>query len=954
MSRIVTRKKTKQKEVDPKYGVSEWDPSELDVRQTRHGTYGAKPPPKGGTWTEQFKEEAYKLRQRQREAESPEFLSPHSTTDTMDTDEAQEVSRLLKEKIEKDQEEPEYSNTPKDQQYQNVVDVGPTFPTVRELQQKGQETYEEISELEDSGIISFPRLEKEEVAHKKESQGRKVPMETGSLLTSFDVTTGPPPMTFTEPSDFDEIIREGEEYLSRVEQELGASGKVSILSREEKEKEEVKASAKEPLDPEHVTPIQERSPTLRVQTLDSKEKVPIAESTRKDNKYTESEPRSKPPTETITTPVKRLSFERMSEDEEIEEAIKKEKDEVEQVQWELENERMRLAIEKENLERKKFRLAEDRLRALRHQRKVLEDSIMKMSQEIAQDINMTTIDRKQRRINMENEYLNQIDYEEGAVQEYLPTLLRAEEVLPDVMTTDSQISSTVDPIEFMDEKALWKLKLKHMRADQCKTRTHKMYKLLMESAKDPQRREELEQMLLATINNLDKKMGKFKVGLDSYDQKEQYILAKSEQAQKEQEKALKDNQGLRVALEGLQDEQKPTQEELNSLQKEKEEADKKQAALKEKIDEERRKKIQKEQQLEQERQKLKALEKKKREQEELKIEQDKDKKMREERDKELARKIEEQEKRDREREDQEIARKLEEKQRLEKEKQDRELAEQLERERKEEEEMMRRKRREEQLRQEEHIRKVEAEQREELYRIEREHQKLLEKERKTKEKRKVSKRHSKPTEEEQKKEKENLMDTIDTLINGQKPKKPKDLGWDYQKDKEAKKVFERKKELKRQREEEKARKIGNCPECRFPKHPGEDCPCKICGERGHKMEDCPKLKPPPKKPVEESFCIECKKVHPIGKCTCKLCKTEGHLATGCPWLELAAATILPPAEEETGEEPEVQICLHCRSTAHKMEDCAAYKVAQAKLKEHWCYGCKQYGHTIIDCMDEKQ
>ena len=82
--------------------------------------------------------------------------------------------------------------------------------------------------------------------------------------------------------------------------------------------------------------------------------------------------------------------------------------------------------------------------------------------------------------------MNQIDYEEGAVQEYLPTILRAEEVLPDVMTTDSQISSTVDPIEFMDEKALWKLKLKYMRTDQCKTRTHKMYKLLIESAKDPQ------------------------------------------------------------------------------------------------------------------------------------------------------------------------------------------------------------------------------------------------------------------------------------------------------------------------------------------------------------------------------------------------------------------------------------------------------------------------------------
>ena len=365
-------------------------------------------------------------------------------------------------------------------------------------------------------------------------------------------------------------VREGHLFAIRGDDWIRIEEKASIC-------------IKEPLDPNHLTPIQEASPSLRVQTLDSKEKVPIAESTRKDTKYTESEPRSKPPTETITTPVRKLSFERMSEDEEIKEAIKKEKDEVEQVQWELEKERMKLAIEKEKLERKKFRMAEDRLRTLRHQRKVLEDSIMKMSQEIAQDINMTTIDRKQRRINMENEYMNQIDYEEGAVQEYLPTLLRAEEVLPDVMTTDSQISSTVDPIEFMDEKALWKLKLKHMRADQCKTRTHKMYKLLIESAKDPQRREELEQMLLATINNLDKKMGKFKVGLDNYDQKEQYILAKSEQAQGEQEEALKNSRSVKTALEGLQDEQRATQDELNVLRKEKEEADKKQAALKEKI-----------------------------------------------------------------------------------------------------------------------------------------------------------------------------------------------------------------------------------------------------------------------------------------------------------------------------------------------------------------------------------
>ena len=108
MSKTVTRKKTKQKGVDPKYGVSEWDPSELDVRQTRHGTYGARPPRREEHGQNNLRRKLINLGQRQREAESPEFLSPHSTTDTMDTDEAQEVNRQLRERMEKDQEDSEY------------------------------------------------------------------------------------------------------------------------------------------------------------------------------------------------------------------------------------------------------------------------------------------------------------------------------------------------------------------------------------------------------------------------------------------------------------------------------------------------------------------------------------------------------------------------------------------------------------------------------------------------------------------------------------------------------------------------------------------------------------------------------------------------------------------------------------------------------------------------------
>ena len=37
MSKTITKKKSKQKEVDPKFGVSEWDPAELDVRQLGMG-----------------------------------------------------------------------------------------------------------------------------------------------------------------------------------------------------------------------------------------------------------------------------------------------------------------------------------------------------------------------------------------------------------------------------------------------------------------------------------------------------------------------------------------------------------------------------------------------------------------------------------------------------------------------------------------------------------------------------------------------------------------------------------------------------------------------------------------------------------------------------------------------------------------------------------------------------
>ena len=542
--------------------------------------------------------------------------------------------------------------------------------------------------------------------------------------------------------------------------------------------------------------------------------MPIAESTRKDAKepvdkekrasridFLEGKSRQRVSTKEIETPKRRLSFEDSTDDERMAAEIDKDIAAAEQAQWALEMERMQVETERVNLEKERQRIAEERLKALRQQRKRLEDSIMKMSNEMSTDI--AAEDRKQRRINMENEYLNQIDLEEAAVDDYFPVLSKIEEIQPDVLTTDSQISSTVDPIEIMDEEALMKLKLKHIRAEQCRTRTHKMYKLFLESATDPRQKKNLEHMLLATIGNLDRKMSKFKEGLDNYDQKEQYILTQSEKIQIEQEKALQEQRELQEVLQGLQEKHKVAEDELMALQKEKDESDQRKKEMEEKIDKERKAKIWREQRLEEERQKLRDLERKRREKGSLKGDEIENK-IKEEQDRLLAEKLVEKERRERELKDKNLAEPLEKKQRLERVEQERILTEQLlERERQEEEEMMIIKREQEQLEREEQM-KLEKErqfklskeqerlQREMLERLRKKHQKTLEKEKRQKEKRKTQRKPSKPTEEEQQQEKESLLDTLHSVVNGHKPSKPKDLGWDYLKDKEAKRVFERK------------------------------------------------------------------------------------------------------------------------------------------------------------------
>ena len=82
--------------------------------------------------------------------------------------------------------------------------------------------------------MSFPKIDKEKEALRRKTQGERVPFKTGNVLTSLTSITGPPPMAFTDPSDFDEVLKEGDEYLSKVEEELGNEGRKQILSRIEK------------------------------------------------------------------------------------------------------------------------------------------------------------------------------------------------------------------------------------------------------------------------------------------------------------------------------------------------------------------------------------------------------------------------------------------------------------------------------------------------------------------------------------------------------------------------------------------------------------------------------------------------------------------------------------------------------------------------------------------------
>ena len=86
----------------------------------------------------------------------------------------------------------------------------------------------------------------------------------------------------------------------------------------------------EPLEIEQITPVEKETLTEEVQTLNSKEKVPLAESTRKDFRdpiqkgggapgtdFLNNEPRPRVPEKEIETPKRKLSFEDSTDEEQL-------------------------------------------------------------------------------------------------------------------------------------------------------------------------------------------------------------------------------------------------------------------------------------------------------------------------------------------------------------------------------------------------------------------------------------------------------------------------------------------------------------------------------------------------------------------------------------------------------------------------------------------------------------
>ena len=1006
MSRVVRKTKTREKNrVSSQYGVADPDPADLDIKQTRNKKYQAKPPQSGGTWEDKY--------QRRQGSESPIFMSTTSA-DAMSTDEAMEISKKIDEEVEKEKQQGKI-------QIEQAPMLGgdDTLPTVEEIQSpKGEgEVYEEINEdIETSGVVTFHPKHHEKVKgfteeeKKKTQEGGRVPFSSAADREQLLEVGKVPPLTYGDDIDFDRILQEGDEFISRTysmldeQKENEESMSFVILSKETEDRDSIPRSYKDSgnmstelyenitqelreimpfelylpvTDNPKVTDREpklwvkhtpfERNPAVIIQmeewlqefgtrdyavdarigviyaikgkrwdrlgpkafvskepvnkgtpvmgpidkpvhSPDSKQPVPVAESTRKDPTVysnvppeAESLPRPDPKYSQIPlTPKQKLDFGNVT-DEEENEGIEEDIEEARRAEEALIQERDRIETERLKLLKDQQDANRARVVALRQQRKRLEESIAQMSQEMSQVQNIDYKDRLTRRQNLINEYQNQIDREEQIVNDFIDKLDEMKEITMETMTTDSALSSTADPVEFLDEEALMKVKLKQIRAEQCKSRSVKMYKHFIRKAqklKDSKEKQHMEELMLATLKSLRRKIEKYQKVLSSHEEREvQYFSALEKYTQEAEEKAKLQEEEVRI-----KEKQKLTKIELEKMKNEERIAEQKRKELESKIAQERQKQVQKAERLEKERERLKRLQKEKEE-------------------KLLTAKFLEKERKERDEQERKLTEKFLEEERIREEQRQQALAKEfLERERKE----------------------IENQEKEKAQRFNKPPPNIA---KSTGGKEETRKRTSKPSTSEQEADKQKLFDLLnEVVVNGAKTKKSsskskKDLRWDYEQDRKAQAIFG--KINKKQGKDP----IAKCPKCGVLEHEGE-CPCSICGKKGHLGKDCPSLKQSP--PTKKRKDINQGQVD-TKMCTC--CESEGHTAEECPWKKETT----PQGKDEYSirkEKYQNKICQHCRALDHSVKDCPALKLADQRRRKIRCEKCGEMGHDIVDCLDE--
>ena len=492
---------------------------------------------------------------------------------------------------------------------------------------------------------------------------------------------------------------------------------------------------------------------------------------------------------------------------------------------------------------------------------------------MAQDSQMSYKDRLTRRQNLENEYGNQIERESQMVQDFIDQLDKKDESTLETMTTDSALSSTADPIDFMGEATVMKIKIKHIRTMECKNRSLTMYRHFIKKAKElknTKEQEELENLLLASIKSLDRKIVKYKRILDSYDEREQlYFTTLARNSQISEERRQREEEA------NLRKRHLEVRKELARMQKGAKMAGERKKAMEARVKEEKEKQIDKLRKLAEEQERLQRLQKQKAEEALTEAFLLKEKKQQAAEEERLTKEFLKKEKEKEELKQKKLTEQFLEQERIKEENKQRQLTEQLlERERLEKERMQKNK---------------------------------ATKSTKTSgvspTRPDIKRKATKPTTTEQEAERQKLFSALnDVVLNGKKPGKEKDLRWDYEKDKKAQAIFGKIKKHNRE-------PVDMCPKCGTLQHEGE-CPCTMCGKRGHDEKSCPSQSPPMMKRKEK-----------LGKKkeVCTFCNSEGHRAQECPWNKGEPMEHEPTDFEFENIRP--TICTHCRALDHLIEDC---------------------------------